>query len=132
MNNSASVSRNSVPTSEVVTALRRIENGTLVAMPYTPEARPLEPRPARPAELSLDAVIRELSDLRMAVRHAFVNASPEYQLLLELSDTGLRDCAKCVRELEARAAQHPYNKMLAKIDVAYDSAVRATRPGSRS
>ena len=126
MTSTALASRTAVPASEVVTALRRIENGTLVAGPYVAPAR------AERADLDLDAVIRELSDLRMAVRHAFVAASPEYQLLLELSDTGLRDCAKCVRELEARAAQHPYNKMLAKIDVAYDAAVRATRPGGRT
>ena len=128
MTSAALAYRNSIPAAEVVTALRRIENGMPVSGSTSAESRKQRDGGS---ELPLDSVIRELSDLRMAVRHAFVAASPEYQLLLELSETGLRDCAKCVRELEARAAQHPYNKMLGKIDAAYDAAVRATRPGGR-
>ena len=82
--------------------------------------------------LTIDGVIREIGDLRIAIRQAFLVASPEYQLLFELTENGLRDCAKCLRELEARAAQHPYNKMLIKIDAAYDAAVRMTRAGLKA
>jgi hypothetical protein len=128
MNNSAQASRHSVPSSEVVTALRRIESSVVVPGPFA-IGQEFNSRNARQSELNLDTVIRDIADLRIAVRHAFIEASPEYQLLIELSDNGLRDCAKCVRELEARAAQHPYNKMLTKIDVAYDAAVRSTRAG---
>ena len=118
-------SRNAVPAADVVTALRRIENGNF---PHDLQDRGSD----RQGELNLDTVIRGIADLRIAVRHAFIAASPEYQLLLELSENGLRDCAKCVRELEARAAQHPYNKMLNKIDAAYDAAVRTTRAGNKA
>jgi hypothetical protein len=143
MSSAALASRHSVPASEVVTALRRIENGVVVPGPFaanydaagrTSQSRlahdPANDRQGhRQGDLTLDTVLRDIADLRIAVRHAFIEASPEYQLLIELSDNGLRDCAKCVRELESRAAQHPYNKMLTKIDTAYDSAVRATRAG---
>ena len=143
MSSPALAARYAVPASEVVTALRRIENAA--GMPGAGAASAFAPASAGPAylgrpatdtserlldrarELSLDSVIRDIADLRVSIRHAFVAASPEYQLLIELSENGLRDCAKCVRELEARAAQHPYNKMLTKIDAAYDTAVRATR-----
>lgn len=143
MSSSALVSRPSVPASEVVTALRHIESGVVVPGPFSGnsdaasrlgqvrELRDLPPerQTGRHGAVTLDTVIRDIADLRIAVRHAFIEASPEYQLLIELSDNGLRDCAKCVRELEARAAQHPYNKMLTKIDAAYDAAVRSTRAG---
>jgi hypothetical protein len=127
MNSSTMSARHAVPASEVVTALRRIENGTVIPGNFVNEANR-----DRGVELSLDSVVRDIADLRIAVRHAFIGASPEYQLLIELSDNGLRDCAKCVRELEARAAQHPYNKMLTKIDAAYDAAMRMTRAGTKS
>ena len=127
MSSQPATARQSVPSSDVVTALRRIENGTVV-----PGYFGAEPPRERQSELTLDSVIRDIADLRIAIRHAFIAASPEYQLLIELSENGLRDCAKCVRELEARAAQHPYNKMLTKVDAAYDAAVRTTSGGTKT
>jgi hypothetical protein len=121
LNNSALASRKYSEASEVVTSLRR------------PDTAPaLREAPGEvAATLTIDNVIREISDLRLAIREAFVAASPEYQLLNELTENGLRDCAKCLRELESRAAQHPYNKMLLRIDAAYDTARNMTRAGAK-
>ena len=127
MNSHPATARQGVPSSEVVTALRRIENGTVIPGYFAAEAVR-----ERQGEVTLDSVVRDIADLRIAIRHAFIAASPEYQLLIELSENGLRDCAKCVRELETRAAQHPYNKMLTKVDAAYDAAVRTSRPGGKT
>ncbi len=121
LNNSALASRKYPETLETVTSLRRLEAGSAL------REVPVEPA----ANLSIDNVIREISELRTSIREAFVVASPEYQLLNELTESGLRDCAKCLRELEARAAQHPYNKMLLKIDAAFDAARRMTRAGTK-
>ena len=121
MNSSVHAWRNPPSASEVTTALRRVETDPMTRDVAAPES----------AGLSLDAVILEISNLRTTVREAFVAASPEYQLLTELTENGLRDCAKCLRELEARAAQHPYNRMLIKIDAAYDAARRLTRANAQ-
>lgn len=119
LNNSAFASRKSPEALEIVTSFRRSENGS------TPRETPAE----HATTLTIDTVIRNISELRTAIREAFVVACPEYQLLNELTENGLRDCAKCLRELEARAAQHPYNKMLLRIDAAYDTARQMTRAG---
>lgn len=119
LNNSALASKRSPEALEIVTSLRRLDTASA----------PREISSELAPTLTIDTVIREISELRTAVREAFVVACPEYQLLNELTENGLRDCAKCLRELEARAAQHPYNKMLLRIDSAYDTARQMTRAG---
>ena len=118
MSSPALVVRNPSPVPDFAGARRRTDP-TIVPMDR------VDAGTARSETMTIDGMIREIGELRMAVRTAFLAASPEYQLLFELTENGLRDCAKCLRELEARAAQHPYNKMLIKIDAAYDAMWRA-------
>ena len=126
MSSPALALRNPAAVPDIASARRRQEIGMAGVDRMAPDFAS-----ERSNTLTIDGVIREIGDLRIAVRQAFLAASPEYQLLFELTENGLRDCAKCLRELEARAAQHPYNKMLIKIDAAYDAAVRMTRAGKK-
>lgn len=63
-----------------------------------------------PAEL-----LSRLGEFKRSVELALQRSSSSYQVLRQLEDSGLKDCARCTRELEQRLAGNPHYVVLSKI-----------------
>jgi hypothetical protein len=62
-----------------------------------------------------DDLLLRLADFKRSVHDALLRASSPYQILHQLEDSGLKDCARCTQELEARLATNPHYVVLGKI-----------------
>jgi hypothetical protein len=60
-------------------------------------------------------LLGRLGDFRRSVEDALRRSSTTYRLLQQLEESGLTDCARCTRELEARLAGNPHYVVLRKI-----------------
>ena len=61
-----------------------------------------------------------------SVEEALKRSSSAYQILRQLEDSGLKDCARCTRELEQRLAGNPHYVVLAKIAEAERAVLELT------
>ena len=75
------------------------------------------------AQETPDTLLDRLGEFKRSVDEALRRSSSVYQILRQLEDSGLKDCAKCTRELEARLAGNPHYVVLGKIAEA-ERAVR--------
>jgi len=110
--------------------LMRLDGETLAAAtkgtasippPWPIPAAPREPASGR-ARLSdflgqetPDQLLARLAEFKRSVADALARSSSVYQLLRQLQESGLADCARCTRELEARLAGNPHYAVLGKI-----------------
>ena len=69
-------------------------------------------------EESPERLRQRLAEFRRTVRETLIATSSAYAVLDQLSQSGLRDCAKCTREIEARLANNPHYIVLEKLEEA--------------
>jgi hypothetical protein len=60
-------------------------------------------------------LLGRLVEFRQSVEEALRRSSSAYQILHQLEESGLKDCARCTRELETRLAGNPHYVVLRKI-----------------
>jgi hypothetical protein len=63
-------------------------------------------------------LLGRLGDFKRSVDLALRRSSSVYQILQQLEESGLKDCARCTQELEARLARNPHYVVLRKIEEA--------------
>lgn len=73
-------------------------------------------------------LLGRLGDFKRSVEDALRRSSSTYKLLQQLEESGLKDCARCTRELEARLAGNPHYVVLRKIAEAEKLVVELTAP----
>ncbi len=75
-------------------------------------------------------LLGRLGEFKRSVEVALQRSSSAYQILRQLEESGLKDCARCTRELEQRLAVNPHYVVLAKIAEAEKlvSELTAARP----
>ena len=66
-------------------------------------------------EESPERLAQRVSEFRKSVRESLIASSSAFAILDQLADSGLKDCAKCTRELEARLVSNPHYVVLAKL-----------------
>jgi hypothetical protein len=76
-----------------------------------------------------DDLLNRLAEFRRSVELALERSSSAYQVLRQLEDSGLKDCARCSRELEARLAGNAHYIVLSKIAEAERLVSEATARG---
>ncbi len=69
-----------------------------------------------------------LGDFKRSVEEALKRSSSAYQILQQLEESGLKDCARCTRELEGRLAGNPHYAVLRKIAEAEKLVAELTAP----
>lgn len=60
-------------------------------------------------------LLGRLADFKQSVEDALRRSLSAYQILRQLEESGLKDCARCTRELETRLAANPHYVVLRKI-----------------
>jgi hypothetical protein len=60
-------------------------------------------------------LLGRLAEFRQSVEDALKRSSSAFQILQQLEESGLKDCARCTRELETRLAANPHYVVLRKI-----------------
>jgi hypothetical protein len=60
-------------------------------------------------------LLGRLAEFRQSVEDALRRSSSIYQILRQLEESGLKDCARCTQELETRLAANPHYIVLRKI-----------------
>jgi hypothetical protein len=63
-------------------------------------------------------LLGRLGDFKRSVDLALRRSSSVYQILQQLEESGLKDCARCTQELEARLVRNPHYVVLRKIEEA--------------
>ena len=64
---------------------------------------------------SPERLLQQLAEFKRAVHTSLQRSSSAYQILHQIEDSGLRDCVKCTREIEARLAANPHYLVLGKL-----------------
>jgi hypothetical protein len=67
------------------------------------------------AQETPDDLLERLGQFKRSVEVALRRSSSAFHILRQLEESGLKDCARCTRELEARLAGNPHYLVLAKI-----------------
>jgi hypothetical protein len=67
------------------------------------------------AQETPDDLLGRLAVFKQSVEEALRRSSSAYHILRQLEESGLKDCARCTRELEARLAGNPHYLVLSKI-----------------
>jgi hypothetical protein len=67
------------------------------------------------AQETPDDLLNRLAVFRKSVEDALRRSSSAFHILRQLEESGLKDCARCTRELEARLANNPHYLVLGKI-----------------
>jgi hypothetical protein len=67
------------------------------------------------AQETPDDLRGRLAVFKRSVEDALRRSSSAYHILRQLEESGLKDCARCTRELEARLAANPHYLVLSKI-----------------
>lgn len=62
-----------------------------------------------------DDLLGRLAEFKRSVEDALRRSSSAYHILRQLEESGLKDCARCTRELETRLAGNPHYLVLSKI-----------------
>ena len=67
------------------------------------------------AQETPDDLLGRLAEFKQSVEDALRRSSSAYHILRQLEESGLKDCARCARELEGRLAGNPHYLVLSKI-----------------
>jgi hypothetical protein len=67
------------------------------------------------AQETPDDLLNRLAVFKRSVEEALRRSSSAFHILRQLEESGLKDCARCTRELEARLANNPHYLVLGKI-----------------
>jgi hypothetical protein len=73
-------------------------------------------------------LLGRLADFKRSVDLALRRSSSVYQILQQLEESGLKDCARCTQELEGRLARNPHFVVLRKIEEAEKLVAEITAP----
>jgi hypothetical protein len=60
-------------------------------------------------------LLGRLAEFKQSVEDALRRSSSAYQILRQLEESGLKDCARCTREMETSLAGNPHYVVLRKI-----------------
>jgi hypothetical protein len=71
-------------------------------------------------------LLARLGEFRQSVEHELRRSSSAFQILQQLEESGLKDCARCTQELETRLASNPHYVVLRKIAEAEKLVVELT------
>ena len=83
------------------------------------------------AEETPEELLRRLKDFKRSVEEALSRSSSAFQILRQLEGSGLKDCARCTKELEERLANNPHFNVLRKLSEAEDMLAHFRRPARR-
>jgi hypothetical protein len=113
--------------------------GTATSRQSAPSAQYFEPGrgnagtpPAQPAQPAMDRSLNErltqlfndesverlsarLAEFRRSLEQTLEKSSQPYQLLMQLEETNLKDCARCTQQLQARLDTNPHYRVLGKL-----------------
>jgi hypothetical protein len=73
-------------------------------------------------------LLGRLGEFKRSVEEALKRSSSVYQILHQLEESGLKDCARCTQELEERLATNPHYVVLRKIAEAEKLVAELTAP----
>lgn len=73
-------------------------------------------------------LLGRLAEFKRSVDEPLRRSSSAYQLLRQLEESGLKDCARCTHELEARLAGNPHFVVLRKIAEAEKAVAQLSAP----
>ena len=73
-------------------------------------------------------LLGRLGEFKRSVEDALRRSSSIYEILRQLEESGLKDCARCTRELEARLDGNPHYIVLRKIAQAEKAVAELTAP----
>lgn len=82
------------------------------------------------AEETPEDLLKRVKSFKRSVEDALARSSSAFQILRQLETSGLKDCARCTRELEDRLAKNPHYQVLNKLAEA-EELVRALGAGGR-
>lgn len=81
------------------------------------------------AEESPEELLRRLQSFKRSVEDSLARSSSAFQILRQLDDAGLKECARCTEELEQRLARNPHYRVLGKLAEAEQLVAELTAPG---
>lgn len=80
------------------------------------------------AEETPEDLLRRLQTFKRSVEESLARSSSAFQILRQLESSGLKDCARCTKELEERLANNPHYNVLSKLSEAEQLLAQFTRP----
>lgn len=80
------------------------------------------------AEETPEDLLRRLQAFKRSVEDSLSRSSSAFQILRQLEGSGLKDCARCTKELEERLANNPHFNVLRKLDEAEQLLAQFSRP----
>lgn len=83
------------------------------------------------AEETPEDLLRRLRDFKRSVEESLARSSSAFQILRQLEGSGLKDCARCTKELEERLANNPHFNVLRKLSEAEEMLTQFQRPVAR-
>jgi hypothetical protein len=86
-----------------------------------------DPKPLSPAAAQRQAkptLAHQILELRQRISAELARSSKDYEILSQLDEHDLRECARCTKELERRLAADPRYLVLQKLDETYALAKR--------
>lgn len=79
------------------------------------------------AEETPEDLLRRLEAFKRSVEESLMRSSSAFQILRQLEGSGLKDCARCTKELEDRLTNNPHFKVLGKLGEAEQLLSEFTR-----
>jgi hypothetical protein len=79
---------------------------------------------------SIEQLGHRLGEFRRTLEKTLEKSSQAYQILSQLEQTNLKDCARCTKELQARLAGNPHYIVLGKV-IEAEQALAALDPVRR-
>lgn len=64
---------------------------------------------------SVERLSARLGEFRRSLEQTLEKSSQPYQLLMQLEETNLKDCARCTQQLQARLDANPHYRVLGKL-----------------
>lgn len=71
------------------------------------------------------SLAHQILDLRRRISADLASSSKDYEILSQLDENDLRECARCTKELERRLAMDPRYQVIQKLDETYALAKRS-------
>lgn len=73
---------------------------------------------------SVERLSARLGEFKRSVSQSLEKSSHAYQILLQLEDSNLKDCARCTKELEVRLVSNPHYIVIRKLEEAEKQIAR--------
>jgi len=67
---------------------------------------------------SVERLATRIAEFKRSISQSLEKSSQAYQILLQLTDSNLKDCARCTKELEARLVSNPHYIVIQKLEEA--------------